>query len=135
MTRIALALAAVCVLAVVAGLWAVGGPGQARSERRDAQRMQDLIALAQYATCMVEQAQGGQGGDAACRAPDRTTDPLTGTPYVVEETADGAIRVCAEFETENPRARVPRPLDFTAETGCLTRRPNLPRPQRVPVRL
>ena len=78
MTRVAALLALACALAVLAGLWTIGGPEQARSERRDSQRLRDIIALAHHAACLKGHAQPVDGAHPDCPAPERRTDPLSG---------------------------------------------------------
>ncbi|MCC5985419.1 MAG: hypothetical protein JJU42_13765 [Rhodobacteraceae bacterium] len=134
MTRTAALLALVCALAVAAGLWTIGGPGQARSERRDSQRMSDIIALARHAACLREHGQAIDTTHRDCPAPARRTDPLSGDAYHVEETISGDIRVCARFENDPPPAHVPRTMVFADDTGCLTYRAGAQPLRAIPVR-
>lgn len=134
MTRTAALLALVCALAVAAGLWTIGGPGQARSERRDSQRMSDISALARHAVCLRDHGRAIDASHSNCPPPAQRTDPLSGELYQVDETISGEIRICARFENEMPPARVPRPMDFDPDTGCLIHRTGAPHPQPIPVR-
>ena len=117
MRTASLALIAVAAGVIGLGVWTVGGPGQARAERRDQERMADLSTLARHQACL--QRQGLEPDDRSDRCPGGAprTDPLSGDPYQVE-TADG-LRVCARFETPLPRQRWGDRDDFDPDTGCL----------------
>ena len=109
-------LIAVAAGVIGLGLWTVGGPGQARAERRDEVRMADLRDLGRHQACL--QRQGLAPGDRSdsCRGETRR-DPLSGDPYRVEIA--GGLRVCARFETGLPRQRWAERDGFDPDTGCL----------------
>ena len=117
-----------CALAVAAGLWTIGGPLQARAERRDAQRLYDLRTLAYHLACLRQHGQPAEGQDPRCPEPRSHLDPFTGAPYRIDQGADGMIRVCSEFETDRRQfALLPRG-EFDADTGCLTHWADTPAP-------
>ncbi|MDR5653435.1 hypothetical protein [Ruixingdingia sedimenti] len=111
---------ALLAAAVVLGLVASGGPGTARAERRDSERMMNLRGLAGHVQC-VANAAGGRlpeaiHPDPACNQDIVLNDPFDGTPYRYERSSDTSFRLCAGFE----RPQVLRPnRDFEASSGCL----------------
>lgn len=96
------------VLMIGLGLWQVGGPEQARSEQRDAQRLNDLRDLAAYLTC--EKRREG-GADLVCGTRPRDTDRFIEQPFTVTQT-----QVCAEFEQPD---RIDQRFPDELENGCL----------------
>lgn len=114
----ALALIAFAAAMIAVGIWTVGGPGQARAERRDQQRMNDLQGLAHHLICLHGEGLGSDDTSPGCPPPERRTDPLTGAPYRVETASSALARVCAEFETRLPR-QWHGWADFDRDTGCL----------------
>ena len=114
-----LALIGLSFAAVVLALWTVGGPGQARAERRDQARMNDLHSLAQHVICLHRQGLGAGDRADICPETARRPDPLTGEPYRVERVSDEAVRVCAAFETRMTGQWWANRDDFDPQTGCL----------------
>ncbi|MCC5988913.1 MAG: hypothetical protein JJT95_14630 [Pararhodobacter sp.] len=114
-----LALIGLAVVMIALGVWTVGGPEQARAERRDQQRMNDLSSLAHHLACLHRQGLEPDGRAAACPEAARRTDPLTGEPYRVDEVSEEFVRVCARFETRLSRHWWVGREDFDTETGCL----------------
>lgn len=90
-----LVLIILTVAVAAAGVWTVGGPGQARAERRDQERMTDLNSLARHLACLHRQ--GLEPGDSsdACPTTARRTDPRSNEPYEVQAVTDDFVRVCA----------------------------------------
>lgn len=120
-----LALIVLTIGAIGLALWTIGGPGQARAERRDQVRMNDLQSLAQHFICLNRAGIGPDGQSDACPEAARRTDPLTHEPYRVTEVSDTAIRLCAAFETPTTQQWWANRDDFDARTGCLiVRMPN-----------
>jgi hypothetical protein len=119
MRMASLALIGLAVAMIALGVWTIGGPEQARAERRDQQRMNDLHSLAHHLACLHRQ--GLEPGDRseACPESARPTDPRTGEPYQVEAVTDDFVRVCAHFETRLSRQWWAGRDDFDADTGCL----------------
>lgn len=94
-------IAGLAIAAIVLGLVLTGGPGHARKQARDTQREQDLMQIANWVTCLANDA--GKlpqqlVASAACnwRLPDR--GPQGATAYRYEVTGPNAFRLCAEFE-------------------------------------
>lgn len=117
-----MALVAVAAIAVGAGLALTGGPGQARMERRDQQRENDLGTLAGLVDCLAA-TNRGQLPDRLAATPQcdwksALDDPYTGRPYRYERIGPRSYRLCADFETPPPVARGPWGRD--AE-GCIGR--------------
>lgn len=118
----AMALTVVAAIAIGAGLALTGGPGQARKERRDQQRADDLSTLAGLVECLA--------GTNCGQLPDRLAvtlqcdwqaalnDPYTGQPYRYEATGPRSYRLCADFETPPPGTRRPWGRDAN---GCIGR--------------
>lgn len=121
------ALAALILVPMALGLWAVGGPAAGRSELRDQTRVQDLAALAGQVECRAEE-EGALPADAAaaldptpgCPATPRRADPWTGAPYGYARVTEAAFRLCAGFETDRGDRLGHRASGFDPATGCLT---------------
>ena len=116
------ALLTVAAIVIGAGLALTGGPGQARKERRDQQREDDLGALVGLVDCLAG-TNRGQLRDRLAVTPQcdwqaALDDPLTGQPYRYEPTGPRSYRLCADFETPPPETR--RPWGRDAK-GCLGR--------------
>lgn len=119
MDRMAAALIFSCALAVGAGLWTIGGPAQARAERRDSQRMFDIGAIARHTLCLQQHAVPATATDPRCPSPARMADPLTAQPYTIEQTIDGQVRVCALFERDPTRHGHPFRIEVSNGTVCV----------------
>lgn len=118
------ALAAVAALLVVAGLLISGGPDQARKERRDRQRLDDLVALEALVECLAN-ANRGQLPDqlapsAQCSWSAALDDPFTGQPYRYAPTGLRSYRLCAGFETPPPNRERFGPF-MRDDEGCIGR--------------
>lgn len=114
-----IALIGMAGAAIVLALWAVGGPGQARAERRDQTRMNDLHSLGQHLACLHRQGLGQDERSPLCPEAARRADPLTGQPYRIAMIADDGVRVCAAFETDAIGAWWSGRDDFDRDSGCL----------------
>lgn len=115
----ALALIGLASVMIVLSLWTVGGPEQARAERRDQARMNDLQSLAQHLTCLHRLGLGIDEQSDACPESARRSDPLRGEPYRVEVVSGDVVRLCADFETRLPSQWWSNRDDFNDDTGCL----------------
>lgn len=98
-----IAIAALAVALVVAGLAIGGGPGQARKERRDAARMDDLNRLSGHIGCLSRDAAGrvmptDLQKTKGCPDPVVLTDAGSGKPYRFEPIDADSYRLCADFE-------------------------------------
>jgi hypothetical protein len=119
-----LALIALVVAALLAGLLTVGGPLQGRAEKRDGVRIDDLLQIRGQVTCLAEAAGGVLPSDLAatddCDLAERLADPYTGAPYRYARISDTAYRLCAGFETETPRRYAAgTATGFDEGSGCL----------------
>lgn len=101
------AIAGVAGAAVIAGLATAGGPMQARKERRDEARMDDLRRLAVHIGCLSDE--GGQAQvpsdlspTPGCPGPVPLTDSRTGEAYRIAPLQAGKYRLCAGFELPPP---------------------------------
>jgi len=118
-----LAMAAMVVLALVAGIISVGGPMQGALEKRDDARFQDLMSLRNQIDC-VRETDGALPETleptSDCDYGADSVDPITGEPYTYEVIDPETIRLCAGFE-DNARIadRVEGYLG-TFNDGCLT---------------
>ena len=131
-----ISVAATVLLALAAAFWSIGGPGQARRDRVDALRLQDLTNIAQALQC---------NRDAAGATPlpqSLTLDSLTGhcpgwsnltaevlvdalssTPYSYHRLSDMRFEICAVFfDATRSAARRTLSFPFDAETGCMSGR-------------
>ena len=135
-------VAAVVILSLAAGLWSSGGPGQARRDRVDEQRLNDLTQIAEALQCHRQPASAGPlpetltldsltgscPGWSALTA-DILTDPLTGAAYAYHRLDGTRFEICATFyNAARASARSPLSFPFDAATGCLSgrARPALP---------
>jgi len=115
----ALVLVLFSLAVVVGAVVTIGGPEQARAERRDAQRMTDLNALGRHVTCLLDQELDLDDTSDICPPPPRVTDPKTDTPYQITRTAPDIVRVCAEFERPTHTDTLAYRADFDRDAGCL----------------
>jgi hypothetical protein len=99
---LAVAAAVVVGASIVAGLLIVGGPGEARLEKLDDARLDDLRAIDRAA----EQAWTERGmlppsldslAAVAPLSPDQLIDPETSEPYEYRVLSDSTAEVCATF--------------------------------------
>lgn len=115
-------VAALCVLAaIVAGLWVVGSPSQARKEKADERRVEDLEQLAQVArgyfvnyhalpkdqATLYAEASSGYGG--------QMLDPVTGKQYGYRVKDKATFELSATFETDRSKDEKPRYYGFPEE--------------------
>lgn len=114
-------IAALAMVAVALGLYLTGGPDRARKEKRDREREQDLISLANWVDCLAAE-QGGLPArlqaDPQCDWTLRTADPFTDVPYRYEVVAPRRYRLCAVFDL--PPLRPDTRWGRDAQ-GCITR--------------
>ena len=134
------ATAALVVIAgalIGAGLLLTGGPEQARKERRDQERADDLGSLTRLVDCLAG-ANGGRLPDGLAQTPEcdwqaRLVDPFTDQPYRYERITERSYQLCATFETPPPQTR--RPWGRDAD-GCVSRQyirsPQSGRPVEMP---
>lgn len=119
-------LATVTGLAIALGLYATGGPDQARQQRRDEYRLADLGRLKTTLDCLAAQnggivpAEMQPTGD--CLFPDLPTEPVTGAPYGYVRTGDTSYQLCAAFETDLGHLPVYQSRHFDPATGCFSYR-------------
>lgn len=99
------------IVMIALGLWQVGGPQQARMEQRDAQRMNDLLALAAFLECDTA---ADEENRKTCGPRPRDTDRFTGAPFDITDT-----RLCASFERPDHLAHYNREQ---LQDGCIPRR-------------
>lgn len=118
------ALIGFVALGVIGGLFAVGGPGYARMEKSDAQRVADLRRLANYYRCVgIEEVQDGTSPH-YCRGiiekPD-LRDPVTDAAYTYTSDSDLEFALCATFQTDQATSgrQRNRQLYFDGSVGCL----------------
>lgn len=119
MRAASLALIVLTAIMIAGALWTVGGPEQARAERRDQTRMNDLQSLGQHLICLHGEGLGIGDRSDACPDAARRLDPLTGEPYRVQVVSDDVIRLCADFETRLSRQWWAGHNDFDPDAGCL----------------
>ena len=124
------------LLALAAAFWSIGGPGQARRDRVDALRLQDLTDIAQALQCNRQDGAADalpevltlDGLTGHCPGWSHLTgevlvDPLTWAPYAYHRLGEARFEVCAGFYDAG-RAELRRSLSFPfdAETGCMSGR-------------
>ncbi|MGB3311367.1 MAG: hypothetical protein WBG32_17560 [Nodosilinea sp.] len=99
------AMAAV-VVAIAAGFWVLGTPGQQRQIAADRQRVQDLAAIAQEFHNRYLNAGEDFQLPPALEATNVQTDPLTNQPYEYERLGDRSFELCATFDTDSSTHRL-----------------------------
>lgn len=135
----AIGMLALVVAAVVAGLVAVGGPGEARRDRFDMRRYDDLAFIANALLCAnrrianpvlpekltVENLRNYCSGVRAVAA--QLTDSETGRPFFYTRKSNEEFAVCATFHDAKKIATL-RPASantsfaFDPDAGCVTGR-------------
>lgn len=115
------------LVAVVAGLWLIGGPGSGKAERRDRARMDDLRELGPFVACVADLGDGhlpkALAPEPACGENLRFTDPYTGEPYRYRIDFETEVRarysLCAGFEAPDRVMNAYLPQgSFDPTTGC-----------------
>ena len=121
-----LAIAGLALVLVIAGLALGGGPSQARKERRDSARLDDLNRLALHVECLSREGNSRVMPAAlteteACPGPLPLTDTATGAAYRFERVDDVHYRLCADFEL--PPQAIPNRYRFGRERDgdCIAR--------------
>lgn len=106
-TFVAVSTAAV-LIAIVAGFWLLGSPGQQRLLSLDSERVDDLTQIASNLVYAVE-----NPGNTTPAPPlpeqlpnsmasrDDLRDPLTDEPYEYRRLSDSAYELCATFATDS----------------------------------
>ena len=93
------------VVSIVAGFFIVGTPGDARQQRLDDQRVQDLSSLQSQILSFYQQKQVLPGSLSQLEDPtlyyNIPVDPETGVPYEYKKTADLGFELCATFARES----------------------------------
>ena len=107
---------------MIAGLWLAGGPSTGRAEKRDAQRMADLVELQHLTFCLAETAEGELPETIditeTCQRDIALNDPFTDTAYVYQKVSDRAHKWCADFELPE-RVHDYGSDGLDPETGCV----------------
>ena len=118
----AIALAVIAAIVIGAGLVLTGGPTEARKERRDRERDNDLTALTELVDCLARTNRGQLPDRLAptsqCDWQGSLVDPFTGEPYRYDRAGPRNYRLCAGFETP-PRDTVG--LWGRDVEGCISR--------------
>ena len=104
-SRLIIAVVAVVFISLVAGLWIVGSPANARRERMDANRVSDLRGIMRATDDFWEQnsrlpaSLTELASDA--RVDVAAVDPTTSEPYGYRTLTDETYELCAVFEAES----------------------------------
>lgn len=115
-------------VAIVVAIWTIGGPEQARAERRDLTRWQDLQALGRHLDCLLLDGRNVTDTSEACPNPPRRNDPFTDMAYLIDHVADRQFTLCAAFETDlSDTLRHMSALTFDSERGCVVIRRQMQR--------
>ena len=130
-----LAIAALCLVtgALIAGLWVVGGPTNARHLKHDQTRMKDLQQLAEAIDCphpmQIPSELSEDQIQAVCKGTDglkSLTDPNTEELYDFQLIGK-ELKICATFYDlaelkKTWRFRTGRPeLEFRENVGCIVK--------------
>lgn len=96
----------VIVAAVIAGLVLIEGPGKARTDRFDAERINNLNGLAHLIDAHYREHRDMPADLSEIEEEydfDRLSlDPRTDEPYPYERLSENSYRLCATFENEGP---------------------------------
>jgi len=103
---LAIAATVVIVVAVIAGVVLTEGPGTARAERFDRERLSNLSSLAQ----LIDNHYNSHDAlpetievfSTDANYERFSTDPRTGAPYAYDVLTETSYRLCATFETNGP---------------------------------
>lgn len=103
---LAIAATVVIIAAVIAGVVLTEGPGAARAERFDQERINNLDSLAQLIDGHYNTHETFPEGIAVFESDanyDRfSMDPRTDMPYTYDVLSETSYRLCATFETDGP---------------------------------
>src|SRR5690606_26163495 len=120
------AFGGLAALLVVSGLLAVGGPEEARRQRRDEAR---IAALSDLARCMAhlpaaefDALPPEMAAGIPCADGGNWRDAQTGAPFRLVRGEGGAFSLCASFETPAAVRRTFYGQSFDPATGCLAAR-------------
>ena len=98
-------------VALVGGFMVVGGPGQARLEKQDKERVSDLKRIHRYLECnqkvetpdplpvALDDKTYCAGFYGSINSREDLTDPATGAPYVYRRISGRDFEICAQFAT------------------------------------
>jgi hypothetical protein len=96
-------------VAVVSGLVVAGAPSEARAQRLDERRVDELIVLSRdvdvYWSRHDELPSSLDEVTQAAGLGQRRTDPATGTPYEYRRIDAAQYELCATFESDEPARR------------------------------
>ena len=99
-------------VALVGGFMVVGGPGQARLEKQDKERVSDLKRIHRYLECnqkvetpdplpvALDDKTYCAGFYGSINSREDLTDPATGAPYVYRRISGRDFEICAQFATD-----------------------------------
>ena len=130
------AVACVVFIAVLAGLLTIGSPGEARRDRYDERRYNDLAFLSQALLCENQRVASPalpeeltlEGLRSYCGGIEvlgpELIDEETGKRYSYTRSGDGEFVVCAEFHNAEKVARLRRSYpdsrsSFNPDEGCV----------------
>jgi len=104
----------IVIAAIVAGLFVIDGPGEARLERLDAARVEDLRRIEQEVANVWRRTDALPPSLDSLRATNRlpadgVVDPTTGAPYDYRVLSDSTYELCATFD----RASDTPPASYT----------------------
>ncbi len=93
---------AAVLAAIVAGFWLLGSPGKQRLLSLDAQRVQDISAIASQLNTELSPLNGSEKAKPLPeqlpeRIRDQFKDPETQEPYTYKRISDKAYQLCATF--------------------------------------
>ncbi len=128
---------AVVVAAVIAAIIAIGGPFEAREDRFDKLRFNDLVSIAKTLACDAKKEVSPDLPDKLSRKnlgpycnssrikTKMLTDNETGEPYTYHRVNARSFKICAEFynvakiKRESTRRYSGR-IAFNTKTGCIS---------------
>lgn len=114
-----IALTLLVAASILAGLWTVGGPVQARSDRRDAIRLDDLHILHWHLRCLLRTGHSIDASAPDCPSRPRDRDPFTDQLYRIELQSGSDLVLCAEFENDIPLPAWANAQISSDAPGCL----------------
>jgi len=113
-----LIIGALVLVAVIVGLFVVGGPATGRAEKRDEARWQDLRHLATFAKCVAKTS--GElpetlGPFDECGTDIPFVDVITQNPYWYEKLSEISFRLCADLELPQRSSEYGKQVE---DVGC-----------------